>query len=418
MNPASIARIGRSCALVAALAIVVALPDTARAQDEVLQPGDTLTLVIPDRTGNEPRTVVIDENGEISLGVYGRIAIAGMGATAARTAIRRQLSELLRSTTGVRLTVEQRGVLVYVTGQVATPGLLVVPRSADVWTAIQQAGGLLDGADIGHVAVLRGEEAEVLVDVRAFLTRQSTEPLPRLQPGDTVFVPAEPGLTVSHSAAGAFLGDEALASKVFVLGAVREPGLYDRSPGLDPLTALGLAGGPEESADLSGARLLTPTGSHRVDLARALLGDPGPHSLPEDGAAILYVPFEDEGEVNPFSDGIAIMGNLNTPRFLETQESIPLFEALALAGGPTETADIRRLYHVHEADGYTVASRYNLRRYFRHGGGLGSVTVSPGDVLYMRPDRGNPWEQFVSAFSDVAVISSAVLLFVTLEGRL
>ena len=65
-----------------------------------------------------------------------------------------------------------------------------------------------------------------------------------------------------------------------------------------------------------------------------------------------------------------------------------------------------------------MASRYNLRRYFRHGGGLGSVTVSPGDVLYMRPDRGNPWEQFVSAFSDVAVISSAVLLFVTLEGRL
>ena len=97
---------------------------------------------------------------------------------------------------------------------------------------------------------------------------------------------------------------------------------------------------------------------------------------------------------------------------------IDLFEALGHAGGPAETADLRRLRHIHRADGVTIAAEYNARRFLRNGGALGTVRAHPGDVIYLRTRRPNAWETFVGGFSDVAVISSAFLLFVTVNNQL
>lgn len=407
-------------ALVAAALVSLASgPASAQALRPDLQAGDQLVIVIPERA--EAPVVIetqIDEYGEVALGVYGRVRLAGMSEDAALAALRAHLGEYLRSTIGVRLTVQERAVLVFVTGQVREPGRYAVPRGSDPWTAIRTAGGELDTADLTAIVVQRGER-EQEIDLAAFLTRRRRDPLPELQSGDLVFVPADPSLGASGSGAGRVLDDAALAGRVFVLGAVADPGVYDRSTALTPIGALAAAGGPRETAEISNARLITSAGSMRVDLAAALLGAPAPDAVfPADGGAILYVPFELDGAVDPFTDGIDIIGQFNEPRHLETPEPIRLFEAISMAGGPATDADVRRIYHVRRGDGYTIALHYDMRRFVRRGGALGTVFVHPGDVLYLRPDPDNVWETFVGGISDVAIIATAVLLAVTLNNSL
>ncbi|MCB9519408.1 MAG: SLBB domain-containing protein [Myxococcales bacterium] len=418
-------RISRAASAVAAAvatvaaALVLLMPRAGHAQvrDDRIQPGDQLIVVVPEQGEDEAFEVVVDERGEIALGIYGRVRVGGLEESAALSAIQSGLRPYLRSTYGVRLTVQQRGLLVFVTGAVETPGMLAIPRSSDIWTAIQAAGGALAGADLRGVVLMRGNSVMDTVDVRAYLTRASTTPLPTLDAGDTIFVPADTTI-------GGTFGSERITlpaewgGKIFVLGAVQEPGVYDLTPGLTVVSALALAGGPETEANLSAARLITGTSSQQVDLAGAMTGPPGDVlAVTDAGGAILYVPAATGGEASQFVDGISVIGNFNTPRHLQTAVPVALFEVIALAGGPNGDADMRRCAHVHQAPGVSIASEYNLRRFLRHGGALGTVQVYPGDVLYLRQDRPSAWETFVEGFSDVAVISSAFLLFVTLNQQ-
>ncbi|MFT6399369.1 MAG: protein involved in polysaccharide export with SLBB domain [Bradymonadia bacterium] len=410
----------RICALAAFTFFVVGYSASeAYAQDPPdLQPGDQLVIVIPEASETDALSVTIDEFGEVALGAYGRVELAGLSEENALRALQRHLRDYLRSTANVRLTVQLRGILVFVTGMVENPGRYSVPRGSDVWAAIQAAGGHLEGADLSDVEVQFGGEPAEHLDVASRLVRRNTEPLPELRSGQLIFVAAEASAGVG-SGANRVLDDASLADKIFVLGAVNGPGLFDRTDGMTPLAALGLANGPVDAAELSNARLMTPSGTFRVDLAAMLLGeDTELVEIPAEGGAILYIPFEAEGSANPFTDGINVIGDFNAPRHLEVRGPLPLFEVIALAGGPGAEANLRRAYHVRQEDRSTIALHYNLRRFLRHGGGLARAQVHPGDTLYLRPDPDNAWESFVGGLSDVAVIGTAVLLFTTLNDQL
>ncbi len=410
----------RICALAAVTFFVAAYSASeAHAQDPPdLQPGDQLVVVIPEASETDALNVTIDEFGEVALGAYGRVELAGLSESDALRALQRHLRSYLRSTANVRLTVQHRGVLVFVTGMVENPGRYSVPRGSDVWSAIQAAGGHLVGADLSDVEIQFGSGETEHVDVASHLVRRNPDPLPDLQPGQLVFVAADASAGVG-SGANRVLDDVALADKIFVLGAVNDAGLFDRTDGMTPLAALGLANGPEEAAELSNARLITAEGTYRVDLAAIMLGEETDLvEIPSEGGAILYVPFAGEDDANPFTDGINIIGDFNEPRHLEVRGPIPLFEAIALAGGPGTDANLRRAYHVRQHERATIALQYNLRRFIRHGGGLGQTRVHPGDTLYLRPDPENAWESFVGGLSDIAVIGTAVLLFTTLNDQL
>ena len=383
-----------------------------------LQPGDRLIVVIPEHSETDALEVTIDEYGEVALGVYGRVQLAGMSERAALSALQRHLRDYLRSTSNVRLSVQERGILVFVTGMVENPGRYSVPLGSDVWSAIRAAGGHLEGADLSDVEIRHGSDSVQHVDVAARLVRRSREPMPELTPGDLIVVAADPSLGVG-SGANRVLDDDSLSDKIFVLGAVNEAGLYDRTDGMTPLAALGLANGPEEAAELANARLITASGTERVDLAAMMLGEPvDVVEIPSGGGAILFIPFAADDDVNPFTDGINIIGDFNTPRHLEARGPLPLMEVVALGGGPGPDANLRRVFHVRQEERATIALQYDVRRFIRHGGGLGRATVDPGDTLYLRPDPDNAWESFVGGLSDVAVIGTAVLLFVTLNDSL
>ncbi len=382
-----------------------------------LQPGDELILLIPEMGDRGERRVVVDADGEISLGIYGRADVGGLTEDEALDVLRDQLRPYLRSTAGVLITLERRQQLVLVTGRVTTPGLQTVGSRADLWMAIQAAGGAAEGADLSRVTLVRDGD-ETSVNVRDWLVGRDHADLPVLQPGDTVFVPAHTDFGAEGDSVGAFLDDETLSGKVIVLGAVGRPGIYDRFDGIDVLTALALAGGPTVDADVSLVRVITVDGSERVDLTGHLLGERVDISLPAVGASIVWVPAVRPGDPTEFAEGVTVIGAFNGAGHIELRQPIDMAELLGRAGGPTATSNLRRLSHIQRFDGVTIASQYSLRRFVRHGTALGDVTVHPGDVIFLGEDLDSGWEQFIGAVSDVVVVASAAVLIITLRDAL
>jgi protein involved in polysaccharide export with SLBB domain len=404
-----------AAALAFALLLEVAWPAVAWAQPEpVIRAGDELRVVIPEARGAEEQTLVVDSAGQISLGVYGRVTVAGQTEGEARETLIAHLTRYIRRTADIEVELLRRQRLLLVTGQVATPGLTLVEGAPHPWIAIEAAGGLLPGADLGHVLLFRNGE-QIPIDIRGYLTRENTEPLPEVLSGDTLFVPAEPGLPAVEGSETVFLSDASLRSKVFVLGAVASPGVYDRMPGLNPLTALALAGGPAEGADLSNVRVISPEQSERIDLESWLLGESvGWDLFPEGVGVIMYVPTR-PGATDPFARTAYLMGRTGTQGPVGLSGPTRLVDLLGTAGGFAADADLEEVFIIRQGERFSLALHYDLEEYFRSGGVLGSVWVYPGDVLFIDalPDT-TLWQDFVGLVRDLALVSGAVLLWVNL----
>lgn len=403
--------------VLAAVFVLLCFEGLAWGQDDiVLQSGDEVVIVIPERGHAAEIIEVIDENGEVSLGFYGRAYLAGMTLVEARDELRDVLGTYFRSTAGVAISLERRQNLIIVNGQVTTPGPLFLPISRDLWMAVQQVG-LLPGANLSDVRLIRDGE-ETVIDLRAFLTRESSAPLPILESNDTIFVPALPGWSSVATAETAFGGEGMRNSQVLILGAVGVQGYFERAPGITVLEALAQAGGPSLVADLSNVRLITEDDNQRLDLTAVLLGEvPEDYDLPQTGPVLLYVPEQFPETLNPFSDSINIIGGVAGPGVFDVREPVLLMDALSLAGGPEGIADIDEIYHVRRGDGFSLAQEYDLEEYFEEGGELGSVMVYPGDTVYVPIEEESVWEETMMVIGNVAVIASTVALIWTLSDR-
>ena len=111
--------------------------------------------------------------------------------------------------------------MIHVGGAVMRPGVYSLPVNSRVVTAIELAGGLIQGADTDAVNM-----AEELEDGNSYIVPMREDTLP------------DDDMVVVH-----------------VWGEVQEPGLYELPQGSRVTNALAAAGGSTEQADLSGLNL-------------------------------------------------------------------------------------------------------------------------------------------------------------------
>ena len=391
----------------------------AETRPHVVQPGDELIVGVADPRPREIKAQV-DVRGDVTVGSYGQIHVGGLTIVRARDAIRQALGRYLVKTSGITVTLGEARTLVIISGKVVRPGPVRVPEPADIWQAIQEAGGAAEGADLGRVVLGRGGALQT-VDVRAFLTRDNDRQLPLLEGGDVLFVPADAAYPQGPSSREVFLSQRALETKVFVLGAVVSQGMVERSPGLTPLMAIGLAGGPTSDADLSAVRILTADRSEIIDVTGRLAGTrrvAGP--IAAEGGVVVYVPRRGGGAHDPLVQHVNVFGWVRTPGWIEVAGSLSLLDVVALAGGPAEEADLDEVRLVRSGPGFTLATRYDMERFFEEGGVVAQVLVEPGDSVFVG-ERINGLEIFSQVLSSLIIISSAATssaaLFLGLRGQ-
>ena len=275
------------------MVMVLLLTAAVQAQDEYkMGPGDVLDIKFwQDPTLNS--TVVVNQDGTIALDIIGKVQASGKTTTELQTDIVRQMSRLNSriSQTVVRVTQFNYN-YVFVTGQARTPGKQSFERIPDLWTIINEAGGVMETGDLSRVTIVRGgaDAGKVeVVNVAQAIAKGELDKLPKIRREDTIEIPRS-----AANLPGPNLSDRTMAKDViYVVGAVGRPGPIKFEPGVDILEAVALAGGPVGNANLKKVRVVTKDGRYaqtiHVDLKEYTeKGVPARYTMKKED--IIYLP--------------------------------------------------------------------------------------------------------------------------------
>lgn len=165
----------------------------ANTNDYALAPGDELTVSFPNhRELNQSGPIGPD--GKFAMPYIGQIAIAGLTAEQAQYRIDAALraAEIVSDANSL-VTVTRYGAVVYVGGEIRSPGPVPLATDMTPLQAVISAGGALDTARTKKVVIIRQigpqETARLVVDLRRFANHGGAEGLLLLEPRDIIFVP-------------------------------------------------------------------------------------------------------------------------------------------------------------------------------------------------------------------------------------
>lgn len=188
--------------LAALLALPLAFPRGAMAQEYRIQSGDRLSVeVLEDPSLN--RTLVVLPGGTIDFPYAGSIRVAGQTPSAVGNQISQSLAGVLASPPTVFVTatpliepvlpteVEEDVVNIYIMGEASAPGAKAVPPGTTFLQALSQAGGLTPFAATKRIQLRRASMPGQVITVNyAAIMRGAGMNLdPVLAEGDVIIIP-------------------------------------------------------------------------------------------------------------------------------------------------------------------------------------------------------------------------------------
>ena len=249
-----------SCLAVFMFLALVAGSVAADETEYVIGPQDLLNISFwQDPALNSEVRVGLD--GMISLDIVGQIKAAGKTTEELQSEIVRLIYRLNKNISQATVRViEYNYNHVFVIGQVNAPGKKTFEQIPDLWTLINESGGITESGDLSRVTIIRGGDdagkVEV-VNVRQALAEGRLDHLPKLRRGDTVEIGRTAGQVLA-SEVGRMTEKKSL---FYIVGAVTAPGPITYEENVDVMEALALAGGPTGEADLRKVQLLMKDGN-------------------------------------------------------------------------------------------------------------------------------------------------------------
>jgi len=248
-------------AIVVLAATILCPAWNATAQDYIIGQEDLLDITFwQDPSLNTQVKVGLD--GKIALDMIGQVDAAGRTTEQLQNDIVRELSRLNRNVSQATVRViEYNYNHVFVIGQVNQPGKKTFERIPDLWTVINESGGIAQSGDLSRVTIIRGgDEAGKIevVNLAEALATGRLDRLPKLRRQDTIEIGRAPGQVLGGEV-GVYTEKR---NMFYVIGAVGTPGAIGWVDNVDVLEALAMAGGPVENADLKHARLVIKDGNY------------------------------------------------------------------------------------------------------------------------------------------------------------
>ncbi|MDW7680887.1 MAG: polysaccharide biosynthesis/export family protein [bacterium] len=215
--------------------ILFLIPNLLFSQQRKIRPGDSIEIVVYGHS-ELSRTVFVSSQGTIDFPFMQNIPVDGLSIEKVREVIVAQLSRYLPTPPVVTAVFAgTSAITVSVLGQVAIPGVVQLPLQSRLQGALQKAGNVLPGADIGSITVLTTENGTTTTsnyNMELFLLNGDLAQNPTLTDNDIIIVTGNP-----------------IFDKVKVLGAVNRPGSYDAFHNASIMDMIFLAGGFAEDAE-------------------------------------------------------------------------------------------------------------------------------------------------------------------------
>ena len=276
-------------------------------------------------------------------------------------------------------------------GEVNRPGSFSFKEGADVVDLLMRAGGVTRYAGVEQIRIIN-DGAPRMFNLKLYLDTGDRTLLPRLVPGDTIFVPQEVEGVTSGT------------RSVHVIGAVKSPGSYEASDEATLIDVLAAAGGPMAEADTAHIQVLSTDGGDRArsvvfDLSEFIENGGALDALPRVSRGDTVVvpllphdPTDDKGQWTRQSTerSIYVFGEVGAPGRYAFNESLNFLDILSAADGPGPSADIRNIRISHRGERQARVTRLDLALYFETGDETLLPSVRPQDVIYV-PEKGREW---------------------------
>jgi len=168
--------------------------------------------------------------------------------------------------------------------------------------------------------------------------------------------------------------------KIFVVGAVIKPGKYAFSVIPSIWDVLSEAGGPTEAAVLSAVEVIRAgTGETiTVDARRVLRGEAKEQVKLQPGDTVR-VPSRTSAA--PQGNAVYVLGEVRSPGSYEVALARDVVAALLTAGGPTDMAELKKLYIVRRSGSEATTLRINLEKFLKEGVVAANPDLRPGDTI-------------------------------------
>jgi polysaccharide biosynthesis/export protein len=157
----------------------------------LIGPNDLLSIHVwkePELTQN----VVVTPDGRISFPLIGEIVAQGKTVTDLKQDISDKLQKFVTAPEVTVIVTESRSRMIYVVGQVASPGSYPLAPDMTAIQALSAAGGFAEWADNKNIVIIRreeGKESQIKFNYREFVGGRNLAQNILLKPGDTIVVP-------------------------------------------------------------------------------------------------------------------------------------------------------------------------------------------------------------------------------------
>jgi len=352
-----------------------------------LRPGDVLMIDFPGEANFE-KPFQVDSEGFLTLPETGRLQVNGKTIEDTSKLISLALSSVYKDIDRISVTLQERRLLVNVLGYVKKPGPVNLTGQATVQMAINQAGGLEQGAQLDKIQVRRthkdtGEIKVFVFDYKKYLDSGDLSIVPSLEPLDTIFVPASPltgNVQVEFDArtltAAGDAGESQDAVKVF--GEVHRPGVFKYKEGASLVDMLMRAGGVTRYAGVEQIRVISGGVPQPFNM-REYLDTGNPDLMPTVGRGdTIFVP-QMSDQVKVGAKTVYVIGEVKIPGAYETKDGATFFDILSNAGGPTRFAEVRQM-RILRKDG--SVDPFDFQAYTEQTANAPTLPViNPGDAI-------------------------------------
>jgi protein involved in polysaccharide export with SLBB domain len=354
--------------------LALSLHDAVASDEEYrIKPGDTLYIFVLEHEEYN-QTLPVRADGKISY-FFGDIQAAGLTV--------RELSEkirgMLRSIRAIKepvvlITVRPMGNELFIFGAVRMPNRYTFRTDRiSILKALAMAGGYEEEkADLKSTLVIRSNGGMERFDLKRMLAGEVEEAY--LEPGDSLYVPE--------------------MGQVRVTGYVIQPGMYRVGASVSVASALAMAGGPTQGeANLRKVVIFRADGSEEeIDITDEFWSGSSPELFPGD---TLYVPSAYR------YDEVNVLGYVRNPGAYRVKRGVTILEAMALAGGALENADLKDA-RIIRPDGTTV--RVDIKELYRKPSM--ELKLYPGDTLYVPKGFEVNWSLVLTVLSVISTVVS------------
>ncbi len=385
-----------SVALLASLAALPALAQTglpsapaaaplssapAVTPNYVIAPGDVLSVNVADWPGNSTPQTTVAPDGTISMPLVGQVPVAGKTVTQTTALLTHQWKKYIIDPSVTVALVQKHPQFVVFSGSVSRPGGLEYRPGLRLVEALAEVGGFVVSgspaagstttvglqttvADPSHVTVTHENETQQVLDLTHLQTLAGTPSDILLEPGDSIYVPAQLG-------------------KINVVGQVKEPGVIPYRENLTVFDAISDSGGfIDGSSDLENATLTHNGETTPIDL--------DPMLRKGDMHANITLAPGDQISIPEIGYHTVVFGDVARPGTFVWKPGYRISDALSSVSGPTPQADLGKINVIRtdKIHGPQMV-RVNFNEFVLHGNPQGNPLIQPGDALYI-PDKKRP----------------------------